>query len=159
MKYLVLFISLAVAFLAQPALANDEGILLEGCVSSGQQNYYYGLSRSAISCKDLKSLKDGLQIVNMAILPATVALRTPGVRESLSLELAALGLSFANPAVLTITVVGAVGVASLYFVVKRKADDCAKEDRELLKRQLLDEIERRHGLYSPANVDLRVIAN
>ncbi|WP_347358777.1 hypothetical protein [Bdellovibrio sp.] len=159
MKFLILFISLVVVSLASPAFANDESLLFEGCVSSGKQNYYYGLSKSAISCRDLKSLNEGLQIVNMAVLPATVALRTPGIREALSTELATLGLSLANPAVLTITVVGAVGIASLYFVVKRKTEDCARQDRESLKRQLLEEIERRHGLRGSENVDLRVMAN
>ncbi|WP_415063188.1 hypothetical protein [Bdellovibrio sp.] len=133
MKLLIFVVATVTVLFSQLSYADDSSLLFESCISSGKQNYYYGLSNSVISCNNLKSLNDGLQIVNMAVLPASVALRTPGIKESLATELATLGLTLSNPAVLTITVVGAVGIASLYFVVKRRTEDCAKEDRETLK--------------------------
>ncbi len=159
MKLLILAVIATTVLFSNFSYADDSGLLFEGCVSSGRQNYYYGLSNSVITCNNLKSLNDGLQIINMAILPASIALRTPGIKESLATELATVGLTLSNPAVLTITVVGAVGIASLYFVVKRKTEDCAKEDQETLKHQLLNELERRHGVRGAPDLSLRILTN
>lgn len=159
MKLLKMISVLLFSLFCSSGFADDSSLLFESCVSSGPQSYAYGWSNSIITCRNLKSLNEGLQIINMAVLPASIALRTPGIKESLSAELATLGLTFSNPAVLTVTVVGAVGIASLYFVVKRKVEDCAKADVETLKRELLNEMERRHGVRGSPNVSLRVLSN
>lgn len=152
------FILLILSFLlCKVAYADDSAILFDSCISAGQDGSNYTWGRPILTCDRIKNLNEGLQVINMAILPASIALRAPGIKESLAMELSTLGLSFANPAILTVTVVGAVGVASLYFIVKRKTEDCAKEDQEALKRQLFFEMERRYGLGGNTNLKLRIL--
>lgn len=159
MNYLKLTLLFLVSLFFNFAYADESSLLFDSCVSQGQDGSNYTWSRPVITCDRLKHLHEGLQIINMAVLPASIALRAPGIKESLALELSTLGLSFANPAILTVTVVGAVGVASLYFVVKRKVEDCAKEDQEALKRQLFYEVERRYGIRANSNLNLQILNN
>lgn len=156
MKLLKLTLFTLISIFCSFSYADDSSLLFEGCLSATPDGTHYNWSRPVITCDRLKHFQDGLQIINMAVLPASIALRAPGIKESLAVELASLGLHLANPAVLTITVVGAVGVASMYFVVRRKAEDCAKADQEALKRQLLNEMEQRYGLGSSPSLNLKV---
>lgn len=157
MKSLKLALVFLICILCNFAYAEDSSLLFDSCISAGQDGSNYNWSRPVITCDRIKHLNDGLQIINMAVLPASIALRAPGIKESLAMELSTLGLTFANPAILTVTVVGAVGVASLYFVVKRKVEDCAKEDQEALKRQLFNEMDRRYGIRGSSNLNLRIL--
>lgn len=94
-----------------------------------------------LTCDETKNLFKAAEAINMTILPATIVLRTPGVRESIMAEMAAMGLTFANPAVLGVTVLGSVGYVTIYFVLKASLEECENlRFQEQLKREVDDRI-------------------
>lgn len=111
---------------------------------------------AGMSCQDLKSTFEAAQLVGIVLMPATLALKTPGVREGVVTELAALGLTFSNPAVLGVTVIGAVGVVTVYLVMKSSLDECERQNRDQLKQEILREIKQSYPGSNGSNVPLEI---
>jgi hypothetical protein len=111
-----------------------------------------GSGFAGMSCQDLKSTFEAAQIVGMTLLPVSVALKTPGVREEIAGELATLGLTLANPAVLGVTVLGSVGIVTIYFVMKASIKDCEAREREQLKQELLEELQKSYSGAAGSNI-------
>ena len=111
---------------------------------------------AGLSCQDLKSAVEATQVLSMALLPVSVALRTPGAREEIAASLASYGLTLANPAVLGITVLGAAGVVTIYFVMKHSLDECERQDREQLRQDLLQDLKRSFPGMSDAGAPLEI---
>ena len=89
-----------------------------------------------MTCQDLKSLFEAAQIANLVLMPATLAIKAPGVAESLAIY----GLTLANPAVLTVTVVGATGYALVYLIMKQSIKECDARAAADLKADILKQI-------------------
>jgi len=112
---------------------------------------------AGMSCQDLKSAFDAAQIISMTLMPVTLALKTPGVRELISADMAAAGLTLANPAVLGVTVLGAVGFVTIYFVMKQSLDDCERSDREQFKQELIQQLKQSYpASKGSTNVPLEI---
>jgi hypothetical protein len=95
---------------------------------------------AGLTCQELKSTLEAAQILGMVLMPVSVALSTPGVREQVFAELAGLGLTLANPAVLGVTVLGSVGFVTVYFVMKESLRECEQRERDQFKKDLIEEI-------------------
>lgn len=143
MKMLLLFSIFFMSFGISKSYASD--LIIDSCISPVFSTYVTSFTKK-IRCEDLRSVQEGISIASVAILPASTVLRVPGVKATLGAELASMGLTLANPAILTVTVVGAVGVATLYFVLKKTLEECEQENQAMLKQSLLQEIERKYGL-------------
>ena len=97
--------------------------------------------RFGLTCEQIKSLPHLGEIISIGLMPATVALAAPGVSGMLTAELAALGLTLANPVVLGVTVIGATGVSVIYLVMKQTMEECEKADRQALRNEIIRELE------------------
>ena len=112
---------------------------------------------SGLTCQDLKSYGEAVSLVRAAIMPATTAfLLAPGAKDLLIADLAGLGLTFANPAVLGVTVLGAAGVSVIYIVLQKKLADCEAMEKEQLKEQIVEELARKYGLHAAPDFRLDV---
>lgn len=111
---------------------------------------------AGMSCEDLKSTFEAAQIIGMSLLPASAILQTPGVREEIAAELAGLGLTLANPAILGVTVLGTVGLVTVRFVMKASLKECESRQREDFKQEILREIKNKYPGVTGHNVPLEI---
>ena len=111
---------------------------------------------AGMSCQDIKSAFKAAQILGIVLMPVSLALRTPGVREEIARDLATYGLTLANPAVLGVTVIGSVGLVTVYFVMKNSLEECERHDREELKQELLRDLKHGFPSSSGSNVPIEV---
>ena len=150
----------ALLAIASVAEANDDLTYDGACALPAKQVVALNgdsvfVEAKGLTCEDLKFYGEAIKMVKAAILPATTAiLLAPELKESLVAELAALGLTYANPAVLGVTVIGAAGVSVFYIVLQKKISDCEAMDRQQLKEQIEAEILRKYGL--PSSPQFRV---
>lgn len=141
-------IALAVTTWCSLTANAQESIFANGCGIVSQQkkaevNPLIFVGTSGMSCDTVKQLVNAADVVHMAIMPALLALRTPGIREELAAQLAAMGLTLANPAVLGVTVLGAFGYVTVYLVLKTTAENCTNKRMQEMIRQ---EVESRLNL-------------
>lgn len=118
--------------------------------------YLAGYSGRGLTCEDLKSAQDLVQIVRMVLMPAELAIVLSGSSAMLTSELATLGLAMSNPAVLGVTVIGATGVSVFYIVMKAKLAECEKVDRLALKSEILKELESQYGMQATSKTNLEI---
>jgi hypothetical protein len=124
---------------------------VEGFILADYRGGAFGLT-----CEDLKSLKGAYEATTMALYPATLAMVLTPARAQILAELELLGLTMANPAVLGVTVIGAFGVVTVYFVLKASMEECERMDQARLKQEIVREMERKYGLDARrANLELR----
>lgn len=156
---LILFIS--GLFTAQTASA--QGLLMENCANGPTapsfQQFLFTQSvgqSNGISCETIRSLNETISVVNLALLPAAALIRNPTVSASLAADLAAAGLTFSNPVVLGVTVVGSVGIATFYIVMRQSLEDCEQQEREALKQEILNELQNKYGAAAAPGVQLEI---
>lgn len=99
-----------------------------------------------LTCQDLKSLKGAYEATSLALYPATLAMILTPARAQILAELELLGLTMMNPVVLGVTVIGAVGGVTVYFVLKASLDECERMDQARLKEEIIREMEQKYGL-------------
>lgn len=114
-----------------------------------------GSGFAGLSCKDLKSTIEATHVISMALMPVSVALSAPGAKEQIAGSLAAYGLTLANPAVLGVTVLGAVGVVTIYFVMKKSLDECEAQEREQLRQDLLRDLKNSFNTNGDPGLDFQ----
>ncbi|MGZ3768269.1 MAG: hypothetical protein ACXVCP_15950 [Bdellovibrio sp.] len=114
-------------------------------------------SSFGLSCESLKSSKEAVELVSAALLPVSVALNaSPQVRNALMTDLAAMGLTLANPAVLTATVIGSVGVATFYIIVRKSFQECAEFEKAALKEAIINELQRQYNFKATNQVPFEI---
>ena len=133
------------------AQGNTASLFYKNCVGQQSQRFNTGEARiflvsaqggfAGMSCQELKSAFEFVQISSMVLLPVSIVLKTPGVREEIAAQMAAMGLTLLNPVTLGVTVIGSVGVVTVYFVMKESLEECQRRDREQFKQELLRELE------------------
>lgn len=126
----------------------DEGARIQLVADSG--------GFAGLSCQQLKSAIDAFHIMSMALMPVTVALRAPGAKEQLAASLATYGLSMANPAVLGVTIIGATGVVTLYFIMKNSLQECERRDQEELRKNILRDLKKAYPGLAGDNASLNL---
>lgn len=144
--------------LALPPGARADDLFYDGACVSGQ-----GLLAAAafpaagLTCEDIRQYGDAVNVIRAALMPATTAmLLAPGAKDMIAGELAELGLTYANPAVLGVTVIGATGVTVAYFILKVKMDECERMARDQLKEEIGEELQRKYGLKAPPALNLEL---
>lgn len=154
----ILMIALAVTAWCSLNANAQEGLIASDCGILSQQKsvalsplIFVGTGTSANSCETIGQLVKAADVVHMAIMPALIALKTPGVREELAAQLAALGLTFANPAVLGVTVLGAFGYVTIYLVLKTEVENCNNLRMQTVIKQ---EVEQRFKLKYTKPIDI-----
>jgi hypothetical protein len=142
----------------------DESLLNPGCGVISQDQLSQLLSNAdyrdliveasydAKTCSTAIGLLKSADVVNLAILPAMVVLKTPGVREELAAQLTELGLTLANPPVLAITFAATTGYVIVYLVLKNTAEECAKEQ---IQQQIKQEVEERFQLQLSKQIPIQ----
>lgn len=164
MRALLLSVCLAMACSGWSAEAED--LFYDSCIQQASMGltdeaqvvFVAGNGRPGfmgLTCEDLKGIREAINATEMVLYPATLAITMTPARDLIASEIAALGLTMANPAVLGVTVIGAFGVVTVYFVLKKTMEDCEKMEREELRRSILLEIERRYGIQG-GKVDLQL---
>lgn len=158
----ILFVFCSLGFSRQ-AFAQED-LLMDGCADSSiasapalmLQHFSVDGADGPLSCHDLRAIDSTLSIIKLALIPASFALRDPSVGAALSGDLLTAGLTIANPAVLGVTVVGAVGVVTFYVVLKQSLEDCARQDRDQLKQEILNEVQARYGASGSSNTPISI---
>lgn len=133
----------------------DEGVLSE--MELVQISPMGNVNVAGLRCEDINAIRDASSVIGLALMPVYAALNAPGVKGPLVAELAALGLTVSGPAVLGVTVIGSVGVATFYIVMKKTMADCEREAKEKLKNEILRELEMRYRLPSTPNTTLQTV--
>lgn len=130
--------------------------VIEGAESfaSPMISHLYMESSIGVRCEDWKSLDRARNYIGLALMPASIAaLRHP----ALGAELAAAGLTFANPAVLSVTLVGAVGIATFNIILNASLEECARIERDELKNVIMKELEQKFGMNATqSNIPLEL---
>lgn len=158
----ILTIVFALCTLPFQQASAQEGLLMDRCANGltapSIQPYLYSLEgrSNGLSCETIRDLNETVSVVNLALLPAAAFIRNPMVSASLAADVAAAGMSFANPVVLGVTIVGGVGIATFYVVLRQSLEDCEKQEREILKQQILDEIHSKYGAVASPGVQLEM---
>jgi|GEM_PF-6043687 hypothetical protein len=106
----------------------------------------YGASFAGLTCQDLKSVNQLRQVISLAVSPAWTVFTSSAARSIVIQELAAMGVVAGTPAVLAVTAIGAVGIVTFKILLMKPLEDCAKEDRENLKREIMAEVEAAYGV-------------
>lgn len=160
-QLILLIVSIVTLFNFQTASA--QGLLMESCANGptapSYQPYLLALTSgqsNGISCETIRDLDETISVVNLALLPAAAFLRNPTVSAALAADLAAMGLTFANPVVLGVTVIGSVGIATFYIVLRQSLEDCEQQEREALKKEILYELQNKYGAAAAPGVQLEI---
>lgn len=111
---------------------------------------------AGLTCKDIKRIDHAAYVIKMSIAPALTAMSHPAVRTALTTELAALGIVAGSPAILGATVIGTFGIITVKVLLKQSLEECARQDREALKQELLREMESRYGLQRVPQTTLQI---
>lgn len=111
---------------------------------------------AGMSCQDIKSTFEAAKVIGISLMPVSLALRMPGVREGIGADLTALGLTLADPAVMGVTLVGSIGIVTVYLIMKSSLDECERQDREQLKQELLQELKQSYPGTNGSDVPLEI---
>ncbi len=157
------FVFIVLAMSASTCLA--DGLFFDSCIDNSAKPraesdlLIYAVYQGGVmglTCEDLKSLKGAYEATSLALYPATLAVLLSPAKAQILAELELLGLTLANPAVLGVTVIGAFGAVTVYFVLKTTLDECERMDQERLKQEIVLEMERKYGLDARrATLDLK----
>lgn len=116
-----------------------------------------GVNGLGLSCKNLKAIDDSYYLVSLAIMPALKAFsQSAAVRAGLAAELAGMGIVAGSPAVLGVTVIGGFGIVTIKLLLKASLEECARQDREALKQEILRELDARYGARGTAETTLQI---
>lgn len=140
-------------------LAQAQELFYDSCQvvdSRRADNPYFQYANFGMSCEQLQAAEDSLEIFSLVLMPASIALNSPGVKPILAAELASLGLTLANPAVLSVTVIGAVGISTIYIVLQQSLKECERMEKEQLRQALLLEMARKYGARGSHNPVLTI---
>jgi len=107
---------------------------------------------SANACNTATTLLEAGEVVKMVIMPALLVLKTPGVPEELATDVAGMGLALTSPAVIGVTVLGAFGYVTVYYVLKTTADECKKQQ---IQEQIKQEVEEQLHLQFPKPITVQ----
>lgn len=128
--------------------AHASGLLAPGCgaIARGNQRVdlfgepaqiWLARSGGGLTCDMVEGIFGAAEAVHMAVVPAAMVLNVPGVREEILGQMATMGVTLANPAVLGIGVIGALGYVTVYFVLKTEAKACQKaEMQDAIRREV-----------------------
>jgi hypothetical protein len=111
---------------------------------------------AGMSCQDIKSAFRAAKIIGAVLMPVSLALRTPGVREEIGADLASLGLTLANPAVLGVTVLGGFGVVTVYLIMKHSLEECESFERQQFKQELLQQLKQSYPGSNGSDIPLEI---
>lgn len=132
----ILILGLLSAAWANPAQAQN---LLGGCVadpvsSQRTSNLSHGefvvlaVTNGGMSCKSLLSAVEAADHIKMALLPATMVMMNPAVSEMIAASAQSMGIAVGGAAVLSVTVFGAVGFVTVYYLLKPRYDECKEQE-------------------------------
>lgn len=107
-------------------------------------------------CKDLKSLGESMQIVSGILTPLAAIAADPSVRAALSAQAVALGITMANPIVLSIVVFGGMGINTMYFIYQKTKEECANLEKQELKKQIFEELKSKFKLQPAGDVEMSI---
>lgn len=154
-QFIVLLLGLGM-FMGGGVPAQASALFYDSCLSvaqadSNEPRFHYAAAgvyrgKLGLSCEDLSSLTKGVQVLELGLYPATLALSHPAARSAIAGELAALGLTMANPAVLGVTVLTASGVVVFYFILKADIEACEQMNREQLREEIVKEVKTQLGI-------------
>lgn len=113
-------------------------------------------SHFGMSCKTVTSLQQTATVVQMAVMPAMIAINTPAVKAALASDLATVGAVVGSPAVLAVTAVGALGITTIYFVLKQSVEECQAEEQEAFRQRILREVDAKLGTQSRSSTPLTI---
>lgn len=99
-----------------------------------------------LTCDDLRNAQDAAALVSIVLSPVKKVLALPIVGEQIAAGLAVAGVS--APAVATVSVIGATGMAVFYIIMRKQVSDCEKENQAELKRQFFNELESKYGIHA-----------
>lgn len=90
----------------------------------------------------------------MRILISVLALKTaaPEIGE----QLAAMGLTAANPVVLTVSLGAAIAGTTVYLVMKASLDECEARAKEDLKQEIIEQLQNNYGLTPAKSVSFEI---
>lgn len=106
----------------------------------------------SLTCQEIKEFKQGLEIVSVAMLPASMILASPEIKSALTAQAVSLGLSITNPVVLTVGAIGVAGAITMYLVIRETEATCRQMEREALKQELLFELEKKMQMNARPNI-------
>lgn len=143
------FLFATAVFLAAPAFA--EGLFYDTCIEKAEASgglFLLAVDRSGVglTCDQLNQLQEAYETTKLVLWPASLAVLLTPARAEIAAQLELLGLGLSNPAVLGVTVIGAFGVVTVYFVLKAAMEDCERMDRQRLREEIVREIERKYRL-------------
>lgn len=107
-------------------------------------------------CPYLKSYIEGFEVSQMLISPILLIFLGPGARETIMAQMASVGVTLANPVVLTVVGVGAGAAVTLHIWVRRSLAECEQMEQQELKRILMEELQRKYGARPNGNETLEV---
>lgn len=108
-------------------------------------------SRSGLTCENLIAGVELADHIKLALLPATLVLANPAVGAQLQAGLATLGIGVGSAAVLSVTVIGAVGFVTVYYLLKPQYDECVKEKN---LSEIKREIEKTYNLPARGSISI-----
>lgn len=136
----LLIISLTTAISSVSRADSQSLIVSEICIQ--QFGKSWGMLGSIVSCEQIRSTEETMSLLNVALVPASIAFNSPLVQKALSLEMAALGLTMTNPMVVSATVIGATGITVLHYLLRLESEECQRLDQEKLRQSIIDELNR-----------------
>ena len=111
-------------------------------LDEGSQHFYVARA-SGIRCEDWQSISKATRYASLILAPASfAALKNPAI----GAELAAMGLTLANPAVLSVAVVGVFGVTTFNIILNASLEECDRMEKAELRETLMRELETKYGL-------------
>jgi hypothetical protein len=177
MKALIYTLILTFAVLVTPGKAEAQELLGPGCVQLQHSGLpIYGLmnsesnmkiqrsgllagpslkklSVSAGMCERLEIAQDAWDVISIGVVPLVAAMQIPSVKASLATSAAAVAASVGSaPVVAAVTITGAVGAGVAWVVLRATMQDCKAKSKDRLKREILEELADKHGIYAK-NID------
>jgi hypothetical protein len=108
-------------------------------------------------CKNLKSLNEiGSIVTGFALYPLSSGYFSLAVQSAFAEELAAIGITVASPAIIGISVIGSIGVGTVYFIMKQTLTECKKQDQAQLKNIIIQEVSNIYGLIPASNATFEI---
>jgi len=120
------------------------------------ENYKAEFIKTSLRCQDYGSIKNKLEMISVLMGPLTLVVNSALAREALLTHALRLGLTTANPVVLSVLVLGGAGFSTLYYVVRLKLEECHTMDQENLRRKIIEELTNSGKLRANKNTKVNV---
>lgn len=104
-------------------------------------------------CRMVKNINEGISAVQIALVPASIAFSSPAARALLTAQLVNWGLTLANPMVLSVAVVGSVGIVTTYIIFKVSEEECKSYEKDLLKAQIIKELKQDYNINADRSTE------